>query len=358
MNREKLKEVLFKNVPDVSNKQVWIWGAGNTARLYQEGLRRLEGKMLEISGYIDKDIKKGGKEGFNGKPLICPKELIGMENICILVCSIVPETIHEIGELCSQLSLEWYIMDEVILKLYSAEVLECYDILEDQASKDAFAEVVICRIEGKKPSSNIMPHDIYFALDPFAKENADEIFVDCGAYIGDTIEEYLRRRNGAVKNIIAFEPDPVNFEILKKKVKEECSKWEISEDIFHVYPFGVGNECKMGFMRRNEDNDGLGSAFLDSTQNGENSQIVSLDEVVTDGYSFIKADIESYEYQMLEGAKKGIRKYKPKLAICIYHSAVDLFSIALLIKKILPEYRIFIRQHATVQDNTILYAYI
>jgi len=56
---------------------------------------------------------------------------------------------------------------------------------------------------------------------------------------------------------------------------------------------------------------------------------------ITD-HCFTKADIESYEYQMLLGAAEAISARKPKLAICIYHNAVDFVQIPLLIKKTVP----------------------
>lgn len=63
MNRLELKELL-KDAPNLLNKEIWIWGAGNTAQLYQEGLRRLElcGDYLtvQIAGYIDERYSGGG----------------------------------------------------------------------------------------------------------------------------------------------------------------------------------------------------------------------------------------------------------------------------------------------------------
>jgi hypothetical protein len=55
---------------------------------------------------------------------------------------------------------------------------------------------------------------------------------------------------------------------------------------------------------------------------------------------FIKADIEGMERDLLLGAKQTIARFKPKLAICIYHLADDPEILPKIIKDICPEYKI------------------
>ena len=86
--------------------------------------------------------------------------------------------------------------------------------------------------------------------------------------------------------------------------------------------------------------------------------MICLDEYIKEPYTFLKADIESFEYRMLCGAKRGIRTYQPRMSICIYHSAIDLYSIPLLIKEILPEYHFAVRHHADDLTGTVLYTWI
>lgn len=58
------------------------------------------------------------------------------------------------------------------------------------------------------------------------------------------------------------------------------------------------------------------------------------------------------------GAENGLRKYRPLLAVCIYHNAVDFYSIPLLIKRILPEYKLAVRHHLDDLSETVVYAWI
>lgn len=358
MNRGDLERLLCENIPELLDERIWIWGIGNTSQLYQQGFGRLEKEGFTFEGYIDRTVSNT-RRIFNGKQVIVPEDLPATENICVLICTIRPETVKEIKECCNKLQLENFLVDEVILKQHRSEVLECYDMLYDQRSKDVYAELVRCRLTGQNPNVGVKDGDCYFCLDKFVWENPNEVFVDCGAYIGDTIEEYLKQKNGKFKKIIAFEPDEYNFARLKEQVDKECDKWNLLKEQFELYPYGIGERCSIGGFERYGENDGLGSKIVSSFSEEEGGvRIVSLDDFLTEPYSFLKADIESYEYQMLLGAQNGIKKYKPLLAICIYHNSVDFYTIPLLIKSILPEYKIAVRHHLDDLSETVVYAWI
>ena len=51
MSRKTLEETLNENVPVIEGKKLYIWGMGNTALLYDEGIQRLEKEgFFHISG--------------------------------------------------------------------------------------------------------------------------------------------------------------------------------------------------------------------------------------------------------------------------------------------------------------------
>ncbi|MGN0914862.1 MAG: FkbM family methyltransferase, partial [Succinivibrio sp.] len=74
--------------------------------------------------------------------------------------------------------------------------------------------------------------------------------------------------------------------------------------------------------------------------------------------TLIKMDIEGAELDSLKGASDIIRKYKPKLAICIYHMPLDFYEIPVFLKSLVPEYRFKVRQHEPGFCETVLYAYV
>lgn len=102
----------------------------------------------------------------------------------------------------------------------------------------------------------------------------------------------------------------------------------------------------------------MGSVVSTDKQGTDVINMVTLDEVLHEKYTFLKADIESYEYNMLLGAERSIKMWKPNLAICIYHNAIDMITILPLIKKMVPDYKFAVRHHSVTFDETVLYAWL
>lgn len=356
--REEMELLFKKDISKLTDENVWIWGAGNTTQLYQEGLDRLKEGELNIQGYIDQNAGKMNYE-FRGKKVIEPAQIEDGADICVLICTIRTETIKSIRELCKIKKLKNYLLDEVILTWHKDEVMRCFDSLCDERSKSVYYELTKARIKGDKLSDFVNEGNQYFCVEPFGMQRADEVFLDCGAYVGDTVCEYLRAKKGVFKKIIAFEPDKYNFEKLEKTVENQCKEWNMSKDKFEVYPYAIGEKSINAKFEHYENNSGIGSKVVEhDSSKGDDCKVISIDEFLTEPYSFLKADIESFEYKMLLGAKESIKENKPLLAICIYHNVVDFYSIPLLIKEILPEYKLAVRHHREDTSDTIVYAWV
>lgn len=355
--REKLQDLLCTNIPR-TNAKVWIWGIGNTAQLYQEGLLRLDELSGCIEGYCDSNSEKIGQK-FNGKTIIGPNELEKQKDIMVLICSPTPSVIREIRLCLDRMEKEYYLLDEAILKWHREDVLKAYDALEDEKSKEVYANIISARIMGSYPSERTWSDNEYFIWNTLTTRDLGGVFVDCGAYVGDTIEKFIWNREGVFDKVIAFEPDKKNCEAMQYRIRRLCNEWNFDFNVIEIIGAAVGEKTETKKFGRYEKNRGLGSMIRkDDAQDTEECQVVSLDEAVDGRYTFLKADIESYEYQMLHGAKEGIKRWKPMMAISIYHNAVDIYSIILLIKQIEAGYKLAVRHHSNTLAGTVLYAWI
>ena len=358
MGRKDIEKILREDFPKIKGKELWIFGAGNTAALYYNGLLRLEKEGFLIQGYIDNDRNKWNHL-FNGKKVVSLNSLLNeKEKVCILICSIQKKVVDSIKK---QLSVEgfndFYHIDEVIFKLHADKVLQVYDLFADEDSKNIYEVLLRERMACSGTTLPVDIHEQYFALPPFMIENGREVFVDCGTYVGDTIERYLWNRSGVFNKIIGFEPDEKSLLALQHRIKRLKLEWGLRESSIEIYHKGIADKSLSGRVIRYSANNGLGSK-IDSVEEGTEGFIVALDEFVHEPYSFLKADIESWEYKMLVGATKGIKEYKPLLAICIYHNAVDFYEIPLLIHSFVPEYKLAVRHHSYTLADSVLYAWL
>jgi FkbM family methyltransferase len=87
---------------------------------------------------------------------------------------------------------------------------------------------------------------------------------------------------------------------------------------------------------------------------------VSIDDLVRTHsikrVDFIKMDIEGAEHAALSGAIETIKRFKPRLAICVYHQLIDFFELPLLVKDWNPEYKIYFQHSSVHGDETVFFA--
>ena len=85
---------------------------------------------------------------------------------------------------------------------------------------------------------------------------------------------------------------------------------------------------------------------------------VCADDIISTPVDMIKLDIEGAEANALFGMQNIIRKYKPVLAICIYHKQDDFIKLPKLVLDLVPEYKLYFRQYLLTPFSTVMYAMI
>ncbi len=215
-----------------------------------------------------------------------------------------------------------------------AEIEIVYNQLDDNRSKDIYLTTLKARCQDRDMAAlaynSIMEGDQYWAISQF-KELKDPVFVDCGAFTGDTVTSFLYHYLGkGFAKIYALEPNADLFRALKETV----AGFSLPPEKIVCSPNGVGEALSGSFPT------------------------LPLEEIVKGPVNLIKADIEGAEGAMLNSAANIIKRDKPHLAICIYHRPEDLFELPLLIKSIEPNYKLAVRHHTSNSSETVLYAWI
>lgn len=175
----------------------------------------------------------------------------------------------------------------------------------------------------------------------------DEIFVDCGAYVGDTLKTFLQYWP-TPKAIYALEPDPENLIRLKAWVSELPAILRASVNLQPYAASSHGGKVKFSSA-------GLGSRV---DENGSiQVETALLDELFKEiTVTFIKMDIEGAEIDAINGARRIIQRDHPIVAACVYHRQEHLWEIPLLLHSIYPGYRFFLRRYGDEFGDVVCYA--
>lgn len=337
-----------------AGQKVFIWGAGNTAVLSHQGMVRE--KLYEEFGVVGfLDSKPAGTK-FLGFPVYHysvldeedPKEVF------ILICTTNHRVFNEIEKICNEKGFKNCLLDAAILKIRQEQFHQactCFDAV----SQNIYCSILSNRALVEFPQESLYAGESYFGIPEFCRCSYDDVIIDCGAYVGDSAERYLWRMD-KFKKYIAIEPDYHNYKAMKKRFERLNEEWNFPEGKLISLNAGLDRETKKLAVETRVN--GLGSIALDkSGQEIDGVQFWALDDLIKDRFTFLKADIESFEYRMLCGARESIQKYHPRMAICIYHNMVDMFSIPLLIHEIEPSYHLSVRHHSYGYEETVLYAY-
>lgn len=353
-------EESYQIVRRYSNKtDIIIFGTGNTAQLYQKSLERED---INPILYLDNNKEKENTY-FNGVKVISPETLIGKgkkeySKMLILICSGNIETSLEIKQQLNEMGCNYMMIDQYIFSKHKEDILKVYDLLEDNLSKKVYANIIFARAKNCHISTDIVSKNQYFVIPQVCIRSNKEVFVDFGAYVGDSIERYLWKVEGIFKNIYAFEPDPINYRAMEFRVNRLKKEWGLKDKKIHLINAGIGKEKdELSFSRL--DTNSLSSKFsIEKDLSNIKVKIYSLDDFfLNKKITFLKADIEGYEYDMLLGGKQLIIEQKPKMAICIYHNASDMFDIPLLVKQLDNNYKLIIRHHSYTYEETVMYLY-
>ncbi|MGN0407151.1 MAG: FkbM family methyltransferase [Bacteroides sp.] len=338
----------------IRESEIVIFGAGNTSVLYAECF---ENEKINIKFFCDNNKNKQGKI-FMGKEVISPCDVKERcINPIVFILSMNPEMCLEIKMQCDQLGLKSEMFDKLIFSRHEEEIMDNYSMLDD-VSKKVYEDIILARINGTVMNyENISKDGQYFCIAPFMRNRPKEVFVDCGAFVGDTVEKYIWNKTAVFDKIYAFEPNKKNYSAMCTRIKRLNEEWGLPEEKIIPVFAGIGKANGKVFVENESEAESSTTTRLSSNGKGE-VNIYSLDNFFEDkNVGFIKADIEGFEKDMIKGAEQLIKRSHPVIAVCIYHNANDMYSIMQIIKKYDAGYRFAIRHHSYEYCETVLYAW-
>lgn len=358
---EKTRRLLMANPPVV------LFGAGGLGRSVLRGLR---GRGVDVRAFSDNDPQRW-QQTLDGVPILPPEEAVrqfGRDGLFVITVWNAGRRRNQ-ADLRKQLDgmacrnvlsftdvfrhfpdvfLPYFAIDryENVLRA-QASIEAAYGLLADETSRRIFEEQLRWRIDadyavlespGDEPQ--YFPADVYALTD-------DEAFVDCGAYDGDTLRQFLALTGGAFRHYWGLEPDAQNGAKLRAFVGSLPA--EIAARIDCI-PLAASDR------RGQERFDSQGSPSSSFSEQGTVViDCAPLDELVDD-CTLLKADVEGAEPKLLEGARRLIARRAPVLALSAYHAQAHLWELPLLVSSMHPSYRFFYRKHNEEAWDLVLYA--
>lgn len=214
---------LFEKYSGWNGKKLIFWGAGATAKIWWADLMEA-GIMPE---YIVDSNRAG--QAFRGFTIMDPGRLEYMENMdayCIVVLTTNPYMYGRIRQ--QALKMGWnhvYTCSAVYFSVFQENIQAMAEGLADQKSKEMLYSFLASRMGGWLMDEGLIDHRQYFSLYCFSVINKEEVYVDAGAFAGDTLEKFLFEKFGTFQAYYAFEPLEENYRALLQRVSRLKLEW-------------------------------------------------------------------------------------------------------------------------------------
>ena len=356
----------FDNLLAGCGNRLVLFGAGNLGRKVLQCLRSIG---VEPLAFADNSPSKWGSQ-VDGVPVLSPKDAAAQYGGSALFLIAIWSLGHYYRDSRTQLEsmgcthvdstafLRWKFADQLLPdfcqdlphKLYeqAADVRKAASLWADDASRQEYLNHVRWRALGDQNALGPPVDEKQYFPDSLYRIDDHEVFVDCGAYTGDTAEQVIRR-NPALSRIVAIEADPQNFDRL--------TKWIGTLDApvaSRISALNVAVGAKRGKLRFQA---GGGDGARLAADGNVVVECIPIDELTTEAApTFIKMDIEGAELDALAGARRSLQTHRPILSICVYHKQDDLWRIPLFINALAEDYHLFLRLHEADGKELVCYA--
>jgi len=170
--------------------------------------------------------------------------------------------------------------------------------------------------------------------------------IDGGACLGDTAIVF-GNAVGKEGYVYCFDPVWEHLEVLRYNSSQNPHL------NIKIFPYGVSDfDCECEPLRVNSYSPGFRALNRDLPMRAIDTLVINGDISRVD---FIKLDVEGAELGALKGASGTIRKFKPKMAVSVYHRPNDIFELPLWVRENFPDYKIYLDHYTIHNEETVIY---
>jgi FkbM family methyltransferase len=183
-----------------------------------------------------------------------------------------------------------------------------------------------------------------------------DVVLDGGAFLGETAMRFAIDV-GPSGRVIGFDPFPRHTAIAN-----EVARRNGLDDRVQFVAAGLGAASSVASLDEAlAPADAAAGSGIDFGRRVDSSdRVITIDDYCAwsgiDRVDFLKMDIEGFEMPALHGSHATISKWRPKLAICLYHKYRDLWQITNHIQDRYPFYDLYLGHYTLHGEETVLYA--
>ena len=340
----------------LSNSQAgtYLYGAGFIGRW---AVDYLEECGISVLGFVDSDSGKWGSS-IAGKPVFSPEDyrIVSAKTILITSRHAVPMIAKRLAHLSAcTITIDAFVVHRFVGEIEKIEAL----LAHDKRSLQTFHAVLMAMLEGSTRSLNGYADDRpYFGRFDFFNRD-DEIFVDAGACVGDSLERFLWSVNGVFKQIHAFEPGALQFRALQKRVARLQDEWALRPSSIKLVNKALSSGSGLAYFDESSLITQMTVEHSRSAQvkiDDKHTELISLDSYFAGApFSFLKIDVEGSEGLLIRGASKSISTHRPRIALSVYHYPTDLFELPQAVLEVNKDYIFTLGHHSSKLIETVLY---
>ena len=372
MIEEALKEQLYDKIP--KNANIVIFGGGVVGQKIYRELKELR-KDVKTLGFIDNRIEEPPE-----LPAWTLKEFVDNVRDCDLVVFSTRNSTYPIYNILDVYGIPFLPQSEFVSNYYRNKLNSVYsdknynkicELLDRDEDKKLFDILFKYRAKitnGKNIweyyTAKYNTEDIfhterikYHYLEGINK-NAIKTLIDVGFHNGLNVIAF----NKILPNLAAV----YAFEAIYEKARVKYIEDFILNDNLKIIPYAIGErEGKISFaIDKTWSQASLSPDISSMNKDTEQCEHITVDLITLDKYifdnnikpDFIKMDIEGAETPALKGGMKCIQKYRPQLAISVYHSDEDFINILLYLAENLKDYKFRLGHYSGWWCETVLYA--
>jgi FkbM family methyltransferase len=345
-----------------SARNIYIYGAGTNGRWLAQLLGR---RKLAMTGFIDDTPALQGTM-VCGAPVFSSHGLDqeGPDTVVVVSIFLPTHSFFKFRDRLAHHACKIFSLHQALISLGADALPYCFIESPQHLLRSRAAIIRLsCRLVGEGALHRLWRHLMFcltmnhqYSLEPYTDRFSDKVgsseetvFVDGGAFDGDTLRAFLKCYGTTFKRAYAFEPDVNNFKRLIDYAGSLSS--EVRRRV-SLHNLGLWS----GSATLNYESTGTAASLLSPT-GSETVRVAALDDICdVAGKYLVKLDIEGAEAEALRGMARIVRQMRPYIEIAVYLKPADLYELAELLFDLDKHYRFDLRAYGYDGADTMLCA--